>query len=307
MEILELKRLVCVDDLSHENWLKFRKKGIGGSDIASILGLNPYRSALALYFEKVTEEILPEEENIAAELGLELEPFLARKFEKWIKKTEDLDVVLEREPYILQHPQYEYMLVNLDRKFIHPIKGYTPVELKTTSEFNRSNWEEDELPDSYYIQVQWQLLITEAKQAYIAYLIGNRNFNVKEIQRNDEVIERLIIAAQNFWGNNVIPRIPPAPDGSVSSKEILKRMYPKEEDLKTIDLPELAEDYKLYKDYNEQLKLINPQIEAIKQKIMFLMGTAEIANIDGHKVTWKTISKVGYFVKPSSSRQLRIY
>lgn len=307
METLELKRLVCVDDISHDEWLLYRKKGIGGSDIASILGLNPYRSSLALYFEKVTEEITPEEENIAAELGLELEPFLARKFEKWIKKNENLDVVLEREPYILQHPRYEYMLVNLDRKFIHPTKGYTLVELKTTSEFNRSNWEDDELPDSYYIQVQWQLLITGAKQAYIAYLIGNRNFNVKEIQRNDEVIERLVNAAQNFWENNVIPRVPPAPDGSASSKEILKRMYPKEDQAKAINLPELTEDYKLYKEYSEQMKLINPQIEAIKQKIMFLMGAAEVAMIGDHKVTWKTISKDGYFVKPSSSRQLRIY
>ena len=115
MKTLEIKRLICVDDISHNEWLAYRKKGIGGSDIASILGLNPYRSALALYSEKIDEEIQPEEENIAAELGLELEPFLARKFEKWIKKHENLDVVLEREPYILQHPQYEYMLVNLDR------------------------------------------------------------------------------------------------------------------------------------------------------------------------------------------------
>lgn len=307
MKTLELKRLVCIDDISHDEWLNFRKKGIGGSDIASILGLNPYRSSLALYFEKVTDEIKPQEENIAAELGLELEPFLARKFEKWIKKNEGLDIVLEREPYILQHPQYEYMLVNLDRKFIHPIKGYTPVELKTTSEFNRSNWEEDELPDSYYIQVQWQLLITRAKQAYIAYLIGNRKFNAKEIIRNDEVIDRLLAAAQNFWENHIIPRVPPAPDGSPSSEEILKKMYPKEEESKVIDLPDLTEDYILYKDYAEQEKLIDAQIKAIKQKIMFLMGTAEAANIDGHRVIWKTITKDGYFVKPYLSRQLRIY
>lgn len=307
METLEIKKFVCTEELSHDEWLRYRKRGIGGSDIGSILGLNPYRSALALYSEKIDEEIKPEDENIAAELGLELEPFLSRKFEKWIKKEEGLDIVLEREPFILQHPQFEYMLVNLDRKFIHPAKGYTPVELKTTSEFNRSNWEEDELPDSYYVQCQWQMLITGASQAYIAYLIGNRKFNAKVIIRNDEIIERLIEAAKNFWENHVIPKIPPAPDGSISSEEVLKKMFPKEEELKTINLSELEEDYKLYKECSQQQKLVESQMKAIKQKIMLLMGDAEIATIGDHKVTWKTISKEGYYVKPSTSRQLRIY
>lgn len=39
-------------DMDKNHWLKLRKTGIGGSDAASVLGLNPYRSAMSVYLEK---------------------------------------------------------------------------------------------------------------------------------------------------------------------------------------------------------------------------------------------------------------
>ena len=82
-----MKELIKLKGLSREDWLAQRKKGIGGSDVSSIMGLNKYKSALELYLDKTGQLPEDDEENIAAELGLELEDFLAKKFVKWLDKN----------------------------------------------------------------------------------------------------------------------------------------------------------------------------------------------------------------------------
>jgi len=170
---------------SREDWLKERKKGIGGSDISGVCGLSNYASPLSIYLDK--KDLIPktEEENIAMELGLELEPYLSKKFVKYMKEKEGLEIELKEMPCILQHDKIDYFMVNLDRYFKHPQKADCAVELKTTTEFRRDKWKGDEIPDEYFMQAQWQLLITGWNYCYLAFLIGNRTFDVKIIKRND--------------------------------------------------------------------------------------------------------------------------
>ena len=162
-----MRRLAKVENLSREEWLKIRRKGIGGSDIAGICGLSNYNSPLSIYLDKTNQMPKDDEENIAAELGLELEDFLSRKFVQRIKKNEGIDIDLKKMPWILQHDTIDYFLVNLDRFFKHPEKGWCPVELKTTTEFKRDAWKDDEVPDQYYAQIQWQMMITGWQQCYL--------------------------------------------------------------------------------------------------------------------------------------------
>ena len=49
-------RLLKTKDLSRDDWLKARKQGLGSSDAATALGLNPYQSPLALWLEKTQAE-----------------------------------------------------------------------------------------------------------------------------------------------------------------------------------------------------------------------------------------------------------
>lgn len=240
------------------------------------------------------------------ELGKELEPFLRRKFEKWMLKNESITIQVEEEPFMLQHPEYEWALANIDGKFEHPGKGLCGLELKTTAEYNRDYWKDDELPDFYYVQTQWYMGVTGLKTFYVGYLIGNRKFDAKEIPRNDEVIKTIFEQAKDFWFNNVLAKIPPAPIGLSSDTYTLKKLYPVE-DGQVIELHEFRDKRDRFKELNKQKAEIEKEMEAIRQQFMAAMGEAKVAIVGDKKVVWKTIEKKGYYVKPSSSRQLRIY
>ena len=298
------KKLVCTEGLSKIEWLKVRQSGIGGSDISSVCGINPYKSALALYYEKTQEVKEDDIENLPAELGTYLEPFMKVKFEDWWKKNKGGEIIeVESMPFILQHSTNEIALANLDGFF-----GDNLVEYKTTSERNYKQWEEDNLPDYYYLQTQWYLYVTNFRYCYIAFLIGNRKFDAKLIERNEEVIKQIAEKADYFWNTFVIPRIPPAPSGDESSGEVLKKLYPKELEGKVINIE--GEEYLQAIDKLEQLKLAKKEaelgIEETNQMFKAKMGNAEIALCGDKKLTWKEVIKKEYIVEASSSRQFRI-
>ena len=52
-----MKRLVDVTKISHEEWLKYRKMGITGTDASSICGLNPFKSSMQVFIDKTTDNI----------------------------------------------------------------------------------------------------------------------------------------------------------------------------------------------------------------------------------------------------------
>jgi len=298
------KKLVCTEGLSKLEWLKVRQSGIGGSDISSVCGINPWKSALALYYDKTQEVKEDDVENLPAELGTYLEPFMKVKFEDWWKKNKGGEIIeVESMPFILQHSTNEIALANLDGFF-----GDNLVEYKTTSERNYKQWEEDNLPDYYYLQTQWYLYVTNFKYCYIAFLIGNRKFDVKLIERNEEVIKQIVEKADYFWNNFVIPKVPPAPSGDESSAEVLKKLYPKELEGKVISIE--GEEYIQALNKLEQLKLVKKEaelgIEEANQMFKAKMGNAEVALCGDKKFTWKEVIKKEYIVKASKSRVFRI-
>ena len=303
------KKLVCTDGLTREEWLKWRQKGVGGSDIASICGINPWSSPLAVYYSKIEKVPELEAENLPAELGLFLEPFIKIKFEKWFKENEGLDMSVLPTPYILQHPTNKIALANLDGHFAHPRTGdWTIVEYKTTSERNYQDWADGSLPDYYYLQIQWYLYVTNVKKCYLAFLIGNNKFNVTVIERNEEVIEMIVKKVDEFWNTFVEKKVAPAPDGSTSSAEILAKMYENVEVGKEIIIEDVK--YQMYCDEVEKIKKkateMKKDLEQYEQWIKEKMGTAEIGKAGEWKITWKEQERKEYLVKANKFRVLRI-
>ena len=306
-----MRKLISTKNMTHEEWLKIRQKGIGGSDIAGILGLSPYKSALSVYMDKIDTDIRDEEENIPAELGLELEPFMSKKFKTWILKEEGLEIDLKEMKYILQDDKIDYFLVNLDRYFEHPTRGFCPVEIKTTTEFKRKSWTEDEVPDEYYMQVQHQMMIIgpECKWCYLIVLIGNRTVKVYPIPRNNEVIKDLRARGTDFWENFVQKKIAPAPDGSDSAGDALKDLYPEEYPEKQMvlsdkDEDDLANEMQRYDGVNMKLKELKKEAESIKQIVKSKIQDAELMMVCGRKVTYKTVNVGEQIRKPYSFRKL---
>lgn len=306
-----MRKLIKIDDITKEEWLGTRKKGIGGSDIAAIMGMNPFSSPLAVYLDKTDQAIKDDEENIPAELGLELEPYLSKKFIKWIKENEGLDIELKEMPYILQHDTIDYFLVNLDRYFEHPARGNCPVEFKTTTEFLRDKWREDQLPDQYFLQCQWQLMITGWMHCYIAFLIGNRTFDVKIIPRNEAIIENMKIRAINFWEENILANEPPAPIGKISDAEALKILYPEEfpgneKILTEVEKDEVLKNLSVIDEQRAIEKEAKSKIETAQQIIKMKIGDNEFTQAGSKLITFKTVIVPERVVKQYTFRRLFI-
>ncbi len=293
-------------ELTEEQWLLARKTGIGGSDIAAIMGLSKYASPLTVYLDKTTDDT-DRESSLAAELGLELEPFIARKFSGWMKEHEGAEIEVEGVPHILVHPEHDYFIANVDGALWHPGKSETGgFEAKTGGEFTRDDWKEGELPDAYYAQVQWYMGITDWPWFYIAGLIGNRTLEVRFIPRNDEVIGKLHAEAERFWFEHVIAKVPPAPIGLAADTDALKMLYPEASD-RIINCDHMADIYDELKALARVKKETKARQEQLQQIFMAEMGDAEIAVIGKGKCTWKVVEKKAYEVKASSSRQFRVY
>ena len=299
------------NDMTHEEWLEVRRKGIGGSDIAGILGHNQYKSPLTIYLDKTNQEIPEDKENVAAEVGLELEPYLSKKFVKWMADKEGIDIELFEMPEVLQHDKIDYFLVNLDRWFVHPQRGNCVVELKTTTEFKRDLWVGDEVPDQYYCQVQWQLMVTGFKWGYLVVLIGNRIVDVKLIPRNETFIKTMAKTGKQFWAEFVMKNIPPAPTGTDSDDSALKALYPEEEP-GTVMKFEKADEKMLLKiiveidGHSEKKRIAEAELKRLKQIVKWKMGEYETGFAGDKKISLKTINVPGRTQAAYSFRKLDI-
>ena len=164
---------------------------IGGSDIAKVMGLSRWGTPLSLWAEK-TGKIPPKDlSNVeAVELGNDLEDFVANKFSQKTGKA------VRRSPKVYQHPQYPYMVAHIDRL----ITGSDELlECKTCSFFKKDEWEGEEIPQEYILQVMWYLGITGRRIGHIAVLIGGQSFKYKKIEFDSELFDKMVDAAKDFW------------------------------------------------------------------------------------------------------------
>lgn len=274
-----MKVLVRTTDMDHSEWLKWRKKGIGGSDAAAIAGLNPWKSPIAVYLDKIGETE-PIEDNERMRIGRDLEDYVAKRF------VEATGMKVRRINAILQHSEYPFMLANVDRLIVGKKEG---LECKVTNSYAKKEWE-DEIPIYYEIQCHHYMAVTGYKAWWIACLIGNEKFVYKRIERDEEVIKNLIKIERDFWENYVIPRQMPAPDGSDAATEIIKKMYPNSNPEQVIKLPKSYES-KLQRldEIKELINKLDKEKKQLEQEIQVKMGENEIAIIGDRRVTWKTI------------------
>lgn len=271
--------LVSTANIDRQEWLEWRRKGIGGSDVAAIAGLSPWKSPVAVWLEK-TGQVESKESGEAAYWGTVLEDVVAREF------SIRTGLKIRRRNAILQHPEHSWMLANVDRFIVGSNEG---LECKTTSAFNAKEWEGEDIPAQYIIQIQHYMAVTGAKSWWIAVLIGGQKFLYKKVERDDELIEQLIEIERNFWENHVVKNVPPELDGSLASTELVKRMYPRAT-LPAIDLPSQAKDLVAdLENVKAELKLLEERKSELENKLKHLLGEHEEGKIGDTVVTWKNV------------------
>lgn len=278
------KVLASTRDMPREKWLSLRRLGIGGSDAAAVAGLSPWRTALDVFVDKTAdiqfESVEPENERLY--WGSLLESVVAEEFGR---RT---GLKIRRRNAILQHPKYPWMIGDVDRLIIDQERGPGVLEVKTTSEYMAKEWEEDLIPDHYYVQLQHYLAVTGHSYGFFAVLIGGQRMIIKEVERDDEVIQSLVKIEADFW-KLVEARTPPAVDGSEAAKRALQAAFPKSNQ-KSIELPDEARFWvKQYEQAAQAEKEAGRQKEEAANHLKMMLGENEIGIVGDRKVVWKTV------------------
>lgn len=192
-------------------WLAERRNGIGGSDASKVCGVSGYGGTMSVYLDKLGQ--LPDVvENEAMEWGKRHEPAMRLKF------TDDTGIGIH--------------LAGLQRNTERPWQQHTPdgftddgglFEGKTTNGWLEEEWENGQTADHAEIQVQHGMGVTGRSHAWVAVLIDGRHWELRRVERDDEQIEMITELEREFWFENVLAKVPPAPLGA--DLDVVKDLY----------------------------------------------------------------------------------
>lgn len=269
-------RLIAPPGQTRAEFLAGRVAGIGGSDIAAVLGLDRHMSPIKLYLDKRGE--LPDLPRPAwleeyADIGSDLEEFIAQRFARmtgtWVEPIGTL-----------QHVDRAWMRVNLDRHVHGCDDGPCFVECKNRSEYQFEEWRDD-VPDEPALQVHWGLAVSGYGHGHLAALIGGNKFRHVRIDRDAQLLGHLIDAGDRFM-QRVLNGDPPPIDGSDATTELLAHLFDvrpeavKEMNPHTI-APLLAERARLKAEVKER----DARLSELDNQLIAELGECEIAQAKG--------------------------
>ena len=275
-------RLVDTRTLDRHQWLSVRQGGIGSSDAAAAVGLCPYKSPLELWMEKTGRtpaEVAPPGMDDPRYWGTLLEPYVAVAYTQLTgRKVRKINAVL-------QHPTFPYLLANIDREVVG-----TPdvqiLECKTAGEWGSKLWQHG-VPEHIQLQVQHQLAVTNQQAADVAVLLCGQRMEIHRIERDDEVIARLMVLEARFWQYVETDIAPPA-DGSESSGQALRQLYPGGGNtLDFCDDRPLSDTFAALVAIRDELETRGKEAEQLKQSLQQAMGDAARAIFATGEVTFK--------------------
>ena len=280
-------RLVSTTNLDREQWLTVRKGGIGSSDAAAAVGLNPYKSQLALWLEKTGRDAaMPKtdtnDDSTPAFWGTILEPIVATQYSK---RT---GLKVRKVNAVLQHsdPDLRWMMANLDREVVGSAEVQI-LECKTAGINGARLWK-DGVPEYVQLQVMHQLAVTGKQAADVAVLIGGQDLEIHRIERDEKMIANLIELERRFW-QYVVDDTPPPADGSDSADQALRCLYPQDNG-RTLDLsgnPALSVAYVELKALKQTISKQQQREAELKQLLQQAMGDVSRATFAGGQITWK--------------------
>ena len=265
---------------NYEEWLQDRhdNPSIGASMSSSILGYNPWQSAVDVW-DQLIHPNGGIDDNLAMYLGREMEPIVKKLF---MDKT-GLKVLNDNKIRI--DDKHEFLTTNLDGVVVG--EGI-PVEYKTTAK----PWDGD-IPDHYFVQLQHQMMVTESPSIYFCSLsMGFRKqFIVERYNRNDKFIDELRDKLVTFWNENVVKGVPPEPKSISDAKKVFNNIDP--ESVATIDDYTVVTELRALKETRAEL---DRQVNEKQLEIMKIIGDKEtLVNTAGFElVTWKKSKPTTY-------------
>lgn len=255
---------------------------IGGSSIAAVLGLSNYKTQLQLWTE-LTGIAEPEDisDKMQVRLGVKMEQIVSEIF------MEDTGKKLHRVNEEFKHDKYDFLVGHIDRRVVG--EGAI-VEIKTTSAYNKKQWENGQAPQEYLIQLMWYLGLTKSNIGYLVGLIGNTELAVVPVAFDKELFETMVKKAVHFWENFVLTKTMPttitADDGDTLYK-IFPIADPNSDLVLGDDAASLLEKLEASQ---AELNALENDIDKYKNELKAMLGEAQGAQCGPYRITWKNQS-----------------
>lgn len=275
-----------------------RKKGLGGSDIATlIIPDHPFSTPYELWLYKTNK--LPEKDlsnNKNVRWGIKLEDCIADEY------SEKFGVKLDSPSETIFHKDYPFLLANPDRLLQGTKKG---LEIKNVGKNQSYLWGPSgtDLIAEYYIpQVMHYLLVMDYEEWDVAAYFGGDDFRHYHFKRDPDYDQIIIDAASDFWNNYVLTGTEPPPNWDHPySKHLIKKLYTTVEKTE-VELPQSIIKWKdTLIEAKEKVKAYEKVVEGAQAHIMAEMGNASVGKLsDGSAFLRKEVKRKGYAVNDSS-------
>lgn len=269
--------------ITHEQWLAYRRTGLGGSDAGAIMGVSPYKSAYAVWADKLGV-LPPAEDSEPMRQGRDFEDYVARRF------CEETGLRVRRNRQMLRSIDHPMMLANIDRQVIGQRAG---LECKTSRDTTMRRYKNGEYPMEYYAQCLHYLAVTGWDRWYLAVLVYGTGLLVYTIDRRDAAddISALIAAEEAFWRDYVETRSQPAPDALESTTRALGAVWAAPDAGTAIDADD-ATDALLSRlcGLRRERKHIDEQIAEAENRVKAAMGAAEEIRGTSARCLWRNVT-----------------
>jgi putative phage-type endonuclease len=275
---------------------------IGGSSAAAACGIDPHRSRLMLWCELTGR--IRRTESEAMEWGSRLEPTIIKSLGRdygyavapWGEPSEVCD---ELSPWLVGHP---------DGVCYFPDDVNGLLEVKTAGQWTAREWEGDGAPIPYIAQVQVYLHLTGFTRCLLACLVGGQKLELREIERDDRAVSRLLVLMEHFMG--YVERDEPPPiDDSASTREALSVLHARS-DGSAVRL--MGDEWRAYRELvarREQRDAIEAQITGLENRLKARMGDAEtaVSPFDEPVLHWRTVASTRLDAKRVKSEFPDVY
>lgn len=271
-------------------WRAVRQQGAGGSDVAAILGMDPHRGPLHVWLEK-TGQARPERDarlERSARRGHRLEGLVAEFF------AEETGLTVLDSPGTLQHVDHPHWIANPDRLTVphggahRDDLGVLECKSRTWRSARSEGWNGDEAPDRPAIQTHWYVTVTGYQYGHVAGLIDD-DLVWFRLERDEELCGLLADAVDRFWHDHVVAGVPPEPDGSHATTDLLARLWEaRPEAVAEVDPAATAELVTQRRALKDRIAGLSDELAAVENRMKAQLGDAEIAVHLGRELySWK--------------------
>lgn len=277
-------RLLLPADAPEEEWHAARREGIGGSDVAAILGLGGGKYTSPRHVFEAKHGRPPEVNSEPAEIGREIEDFIAHMF------TKRSGVETREAPGSLVHVDHPWMRVNVDRMtFERPGAASGCLECKNRSEYQADQWEDGAVPDAPAIQCHWGMAVGGWDHGFVAALVGGNKLRWSRLERDEEMIGYLIDYCGKWFQRHVVEGFEPEADGYEATTDLLAKLWSvKPETVAVVDMAQAKALRARRADLKAQEKTLEADLRTVENEMRLLTGAAEVAKVGKNAAwTWK--------------------